>query len=664
MHCLLIDNYDSFTWNLAHYIEEVWQQKPIVIYNDAYTWEEVQSKFQFDCIVVSPGPGSPVCDKDLGLSKDALLQSDYPVLGVCLGMQALAYLHGAKVVHAKEPFHGRSSWIDHHRKTLFANISHPMQVARYHSLEVDPKTLPDCLSVIATTACGSVMAIEHKTEPKWGVQFHPESILTPEGKKLLKQFKQCVWPLAKQSSPSREQLACPLPVFNTAAKPKKFLKSAILCSDACTQELFTQLFADKEYAFWLDSQNKERFSFMGAVNQNQVYSYTVADRAQGQAHIKQLEHQLGKFEIHDDQRVPFQFKGGLVGYFTYEMKSTFQGHAHHKNGYPDSTWFMVDRFIAIDHELNQVWCVAVDEQENQAQQKLLELTSLWKIRSKASNQHGKGISNQEPFPIESEHTAAQFKQKIKQCRQLIKEGETYEICLTERFYSTSEEPALSRYLKMREQNPAPLGAFFKTPELCILSCSPERFLQVNAQQKIKVKPIKGTSKRSQQAQEDKRLAQKLASCPKNQAENMMIVDLMRHDLSQVCEVGTIKVTQLNAIESFETVHQLVSTIEGSLLDHTSLFDVMQVTFPAGSITGAPKVRTMQLIEQLEKSPRGIYCGTLGYLSFDGCADLNVAIRTIVYHQKRFILGSGGAVTYLSCVEEEYNEMLLKIEGLR
>jgi para-aminobenzoate synthetase len=216
---------------------------------------------------------------------------------------------------------------------------------------------------------------------------------------------------------------------------------------------------------------------------------------------------------------------------------------------------------------------------------------------------------------------------------------------------------------MRRGNAAPFGAFLRGRGVAVLSTSPERFLRVDRAGRVQTKPIKGTARRSDDPQLDARYARELAESVKDRAENLMIVDLMRNDLNRVSVAGTVEVPELRVVESYRTVHQLVSTVESQLRPDCSLVDLLRATFPGGSISGAPKKRTMEIIDRLERSPRGVYCGSIGYLGYNRVADLNIGIRTLSYDGATVAFGAGGAITYLSEREAEFEEVLLKAEAV-
>jgi para-aminobenzoate synthetase len=687
MRCLIIDNYDSFTWNLADYVAQSFSTQPLVVRNDEYTWQGLLAMGQFECIIVSPGPGSVANPADFNVSRDALAQADRPVLGVCLGHQGLAHIYGARIDRARVPFHGRQSDIHHDGSEMFAGLPPVFQAVRYHSLVVNPSSVPEGLQVTARTDCGLVMGLRHRSQPKWGVQFHPESILTVDGMQIIKNFRDEARRFGRRSSSypatraatAAEKAATAAekaaPLSSASPSPRgagtaKVLRSFSrrLQGDFDAESVFVTLFGNKKkYSAWLDGHSpgnvNARFSFMGSPNQDAVLVYRSNEGPAAAArHLSALEQELDR-TVHGGDDLPFAFRGGYVGYMSYEMKAAFGAATRHRNAMPDSAWMLLDRFIAFDHESRDLWLVAVaGAGEEQSVQSWMDDVSAILVAQPSSSPAVQPRALKS-LSVSMDFDRAGYLRAIEHCKQKIVAGESYEVCLTNNFTAKVQVDPLELYRTMRKGNAAPYSAFIRVDEHAILSTSPERFLRVDAAGTIQTKPIKGTSARSEDASADERSAQLLASSEKDRAENLMIVDLMRNDLSRVSEPGSVKVPKLMDIESFKTVHQMVSTVESKLRAGYGLIDLLRAVFPGGSITGAPKIRTMEILDGLERSPRGVYCGSIGYMGYNRVADINIAIRTLSYDGDTLKFGAGGAITYLSQPENEFEEVLLKAEAV-
>ena len=250
----------------------------------------------------------------------------------------------------------------------------------------------------------------------------------------------------------------------------------------------------------------------------------------------------------------------------------------------------------------------------------------------------------------------QYKTAFNKIKHYIREGDCYQVNLAKRFEIRAKGDPWHAYTLLRRQNAAPFSSFFSTPHLSIMSSSPERLLKLN-QGHVETKPIKGTRPRDiDNPERDIALAGELQNSIKDRAENLMIVDLLRNDLGKVCQPGSIAVPKPFALESFATVHHLVSTITGKLADDESAVSLLRACFPGGSITGAPKLRAMEIIEELEPDRRGAYCGSMAYIGFDGNMDSNILIRTLVYNNNRLRFWAGGGIVADSDVEQEYQEV--------
>jgi para-aminobenzoate synthetase len=352
--------------------------------------------------------------------------------------------------------------------------------------------------------------------------------------------------------------------------------------------------------------------------------------------------------------LPFEFDCGFAGYLGYELKADCGGERAHSSPLPDAAFVFADRMLAFDHLLGHTYLLCLAEPEGTA------AADVW-LDATAERLAGPVAAAGPPAATEFQLTRSRqpYLDDIAECKRLLREGESYEICLTNAIEATVDADPLDLYRRLRRVNPAPFSAYLRFGGLAVLSSSPERFLKVDNERGVEARPIKGTSRRDPDPDEDARLARELRESEKNRAENLMIADLLRNDLGSVCEVGSVHVPALMEVETYETVHQLVSTVRGRLRAGVSALDCGRACFPPGSMTGAPKLRTMEILDRLEGRARGVYSGAIGYFGLGGGCDLSVAIRAIVLDRGAASIGAGGAIVLQSYPEDEYEEMLLK-----
>ena len=652
---LLVDNHDSFTYNLFQMLAEITGEPPIVVPNDA-PWAQVK-RLQYDAVVLSPGPGHPDTARDFGLCRTLIETTQVPILGVCLGHQGLATAWGAKVGPAPEVMHGRTSAVFHDDDPLYRGIPSPFDAVRYHSLSVSGLEAP--LVQTAWTADGVLMGLRHRDRPLWGVQFHPESICTAHGERLLRNFVD----LASAHSGTTGDPPSTASETISASKraPQRSathtVQSRAVPGDWDLEAVFGTLFAHRSDAFWLDSgppATSARFSFMGTGAHDGTAAIVHRVHEDDQTIFQRLREELAQHRV-STNAAPFPFVGGYVGYLGYEVKGECGAHTPHRATNPDAVFLWVDRFLAFDHHQNQLFMVALTPTNAP------EDGESW-FRATASSLERVAEMPAPTAPPKRAlrlHRGATYRDDIARCLKEIQRGESYEVCLTTRLEAEGHFDPFDFYRTLRRVNPAPYSAYLSLGSLQVASSSPERFLRIDPNGRVEAKPIKGTRARGHSADTDRAFAADLENSVKDRAENLMITDLLRNDLGRTCQIGSVHVPALMQVESYATVHQLVSTIRGRLRDDRDALDCVQAAFPAGSMTGAPKVRTMEIIDAIEAAPRGVYSGAIGYFGCDGAADLSVVIRTAVFTQNRVEIGVGGAIVALSDPEEEVAEILLK-----
>jgi para-aminobenzoate synthetase component 1 len=384
------------------------------------------------------------------------------------------------------------------------------------------------------------------------------------------------------------------------------------------------------------------------------------------------------------------FQGGAAGYLAYDW-----GHQLERLPYPqhddldlsDVVLGVYDWVLAWDHVSGRAWLVStgIPETSPVARSRRRERRAAFvreRLRSGAPHEAARGrdmsrARRRAPapsYPVDGSPRATQlglrssfthrgYLDAVARVREYILAGDIFQANLSQRFDAPLREPVWTFYRRLRTRNAAPFAAFLELPDAVVLSASPERFLSVDVEGRVETRPIKGTRPRGLGPEHDAALGQALVESDKDRAENLMIVDLMRNDLSRVCAAGTVRVPELFALEGYATVHHLVSTVVGRLAPGRDALDLLRAAFPGGSITGAPKLRAMEIIAELEPSQRGVYCGAIGYLSVTGALDTNIAIRTTVVRDGHLYFNAGGGIVADSEPEQEYLETLDKARGI-
>lgn len=457
------------------------------------------------------------------------------------------------------------------------------------------------------------------------------------------------------------------------------------------EEAYPLLSGGAEYSFWLDSAREESpmsvASYVGVVPAQlsplRVDSARAAAESGTEDPFAQLEAALARApRVHPDAAaatgLPAGLRGGYVGYFGYEARAAMGlEHGYPVPGYlpaheaptPDSLWLPAVRYLVHEHARPGVaarsWLVG-DEPWCEAAERLLSaaLNAAGECASENTPVNAPELTELLLFPAPA---AEAYMDAVRASQHEIYEGNSYEVCLTAqtnaRIPNPSPELFFELYRRQRAHNSAPYAAYLRCGDFSVLSSSPERFLSVDTHRNAQTKPIKGTVPRGATPEEDAAAAAWLRTDEKTRAENLMIVDLLRNDLSTVSDPASVRVPVLMGVESYSTVHQLVSTVSSRLREGVSAVAAARACFPGGSMTGAPKPSTMQIIERLEGRARGVYSGALGFVSADGSANLSIVIRTLVAHDDGAVtLAAGGAIVADSDPTAEYEEMLTKLRA--
>jgi para-aminobenzoate synthetase component I len=392
------------------------------------------------------------------------------------------------------------------------------------------------------------------------------------------------------------------------------------------------------------------------------------------------------------------FQGGLAGYIGYDwgaMLERLPAARYDDLAIPDVVLGLYDWVIAWDHRIGTAWLISTGlpetgpTRERRARERMdLVRERLGGRRGGGAGQRGSGTAGQqgssarpssggsapsypvasvegaESIGLRSTFTHRGYLDAVGRVRGYIVAGDIFQANLSQRFQGELPEPPFELYRRLRRRNPAPFAAYLDFGELAVLSASPERFLRLDQERRlVETRPIKGTRPRGLGPMHDAALGRALAESEKDRAENVMIVDLLRNDLSRVCRPGTVRVPELFALEHHPTVHHLVSTVLGELEPGADAMDLIRATFPGGSITGAPKVRAMEIIAELEPTRRGVYCGSIGYISATGAMDTSIVIRTYLALRGQVYFQAGGGIVADSDPELEYRETLDKARAL-
>lgn len=369
-----------------------------------------------------------------------------------------------------------------------------------------------------------------------------------------------------------------------------------------------------------------------------------------------LKKTLGRY-THENCALPFS--GGAIGYFAYDAARRLEVLSQlslDAENMPEMAIGIYDWAVVVDHHAGRAWLAG----QGHDARTMAEWPALLALFSEEAEPHDETF--RVTGPVTSNMDQASYAVAFDRIKNYIDAGDCYQVNLAQRFSAQAEGDPWAAYRQLRQFSPAPFSAYLNTPQAQILSASPERFLRVLDRQ-VETKPIKGTRPRATDPMQDRAYAEALQSSAKDKAENVMIVDLLRNDIGKNCAIGSVHADRLFELESFANVHHLVSTVTGTLAWDRGAIDLLRGCFPGGSITGAPKLRAMEIIEELEPNRRGVYCGAIGYIGFDGNMDTNIAIRTAIYSKGIIRFWAGGGIVADSEMQKEYRETLDKASGM-
>ncbi len=471
---------------------------------------------------------------------------------------------------------------------------------------------------------------------------------------------------------SQVQILSPRPIFQTSFPMNLPYIEKLPYQKA--EAIFSH-FADEAWAVFLDSASLPggpgRFSFIAAD------PFLKLQSKNGFVQLNDKTFQANPFLILQENLKNYQtpilsdyppFQGGALGYFAYDLCHHLEKLPRNKDDmqFPDMMIGFYDVCIAIDNLKKEVWLFSQGFPETEESNRIARAVAraTWLKRQLAN------IPQLRSFKHNLSEITANFSQKnyeknIQRVKNYIYQGDIFQANIAQRFSADLPQgfDTVLLYQDLRRLNPAPFSAYLNYEEIKILSASPERFLKLHAG-KIETRPIKGTRPRGKNPAEDLRLANELLNSSKDRAENIMIVDLLRNDLSKVCENYSVKVEKLCGLESYASVHHLVSVVTAKLKPEYDAVDLLMATFPGGSITGAPKIRAMEIIAEIEPTQRGPYCGSIGYIGFNGDMDLSIVIRSFAIKNNRLTFQAGGGIVADSEPDKEYEETLVKASALR
>lgn len=639
MKVLIIDNGDSYSYNLKDLVWEVMGQEPDMLSAEDFDIELV--KAYDNLILASSSENNPDIYEVIGQVVQAYKK---PVLAVGTGAIALYNYLGQKICQAASPGHGLTVNVSHQGQDIFTGLKDDFQAMIYNSHFCEDGNSED-VEVLARDGDGRIMAFRKKDSQLYGVQFHPESIGSQESRPLMENFLRL-----------------------SGYIPREDIHYKKISLDLGAEEVFHRLNHEYPGVQWLDSsaiiEDYSRFSIFGMTNEKKGYIVTywaeenqVQIQKQGGLEIIEdmdiFQYFSSKIRCRKYKNLPFEFQLGYIGYFGYGAQNKVPIERYGQ-GQPDALFQYIDRAVVIDHLEKELYILsALDDSWYDEVQKVLQKEVNYKKK-----------------PVEKEPIQAYFnlgkeayKDRIEEVIALIEAGEVWQLCMTNMLNLDISVDPVDYYIELRKASPAPYSALLRFGDISICSSSMERFITVDLTGKAESKPIKGTVRRGADPAEDQRLIEELSKDDKTFAENMIILDLLRNDFSKVCRPGTVRVPKLMEVETYSTLHQLVSTVTGQIKEAYHPIELFKAAIPGGSMTGSPKKRAVELLNELETWDRGIYSGSIGYVSRTGAIDFNIVIRTAIIQDQKVTMGLGGAITGLSDPEEEYEEMLLKAKGL-
>ncbi len=698
MKILLIDNYDSFTFNVYQYLRELGNHV-ISVRNDAITLEEIQ-ELSPEAIFLSPGPGTP---SEAGICTALIKRfaGEISIFGICLGHQAIGEAFGGKIIHAKSLFHGKTSRIFTFDKGIMSGFKEGFIATRYHSLVVERETLPDCLEITCETEDGQIMGIKHKEYNIEGVQFHPESIMTEKGKAMLKAYLDRTGALLKNCGNSkvssvetgldkkdRELFAVQaMEVAQTAVKLKrngnayellKRIQHGFGPENSCILESVDGPAEDcgssymgvfprfeiiiKAGKMTIASQNAD-IEDLFIKNFSDMYHAESKVFCLGSKRFSDIFPVIkGMFPTVKKHELDINISHGLIGYFSYDYFHYIEKVKKENVDALNLPEVHLRYYSTLIHVLkdSQDMIIVNNHIDNEClsdRERLLEVLQ-------GDPAYGEEVPSGPLLDVTSNMQKEDFLKKVERAKRYIYEGDIFQVQLGRRLCVRRQIEPLKLYGKLRELNPSPYMFYWDAGMYQLISNSPELQLRVE-DLNVKIRPIAGTSKgKGNNPEEREEKKNELVNDAKEQAEHIMLVDLARNDIGRVAEAGTVKVSKLMRAEEFSHVFHLISNVEGNISSDSNSMELFESTFPAGTLSGAPKVRALEIIEELEDEQRGPYGGAFGIFDFNGNIISSIIIRTVLRKGENLYLQASAGIVADSSPESEWNEIEHKTAAIK
>ncbi|WP_324603226.1 anthranilate synthase component I family protein [Salibacterium aidingense] len=435
---------------------------------------------------------------------------------------------------------------------------------------------------------------------------------------------------------------------------------------------YRSLSADQLYHVLLESGQRGRYSIAGVLpfavftaknNRLNIETKENTFQVEGEP-LNEMKSWLAPFQLKTERHLP-DFQGGVIGTVSYDYIRYIEdlpAEAEDDLNTPDLYFLAFQQLFVYDHENQKLWVILHYDKNKyrEAEQEWHRLRQLWEAPPLFTwkRQPGPGMVHEK----QSSFSNRGFTEAVRRIQEYIRRGDAFQVNLSVRQSEALSTPPLHIYEKLRELNPSPYMGYFHTPDLQLVSASPELLVKKRGTQ-ASTRPIAGTRSRGQTREQDQKLEQEMMGTEKERAEHVMLVDLERNDLGKVCAYGSVKVDELMVVERYSHVMHIVSNVKGNLAEHVDVYDMIKAAFPGGTITGAPKIRTMEIIEELEPVRRGIYTGSLGWIGFNGDMELNISIRTMAVKDGICYVQAGAGIVIDSSADAEYKESLKKARAL-